>query len=255
MPADVKAPTPLQARIPNALTMLRLVLAAAFFAVLGVGMGRRPVTWLYVENDPNPDPALPTALLLSAAGLFIVAAVTDALDGYLARKWNAVSKFGRVMDPFADKILVLGAFVYLASPAFTVLDPFTGAQARLVQLSGVAPWMAVVILARELLVTSVRGFFESQGIDFSADAAGKAKMILQSVTVPLVLVLLATADVSYYSMASWTIRGAVWATVVMTVLSCAPYIVKGVRSGRGLIHEPVETDPPADDPPESDETR
>jgi len=238
MPPDASAPTPLQARIPNALTLLRLLLAAALFALLEVGLVHRPATWLPDDGIPNPHPGLPRGLLLGAAALFVVAAVTDALDGYLARKWNAISKFGRVMDPFADKVLVLGAFVYLASPAFAAIDPAAPGDTRLVQLSGVAPWMAIVILARELLVTSVRGFFESQGVDFSADLAGKAKMVLQSLTVPLVLVLLATADVAPGAPARWAIDAAVWLTVAVTVLSCAPYVVKGVRSGRGLIHTP-----------------
>ncbi|MEZ6242041.1 MAG: CDP-alcohol phosphatidyltransferase family protein [Phycisphaerales bacterium] len=240
MPPDAHRPppTPLQAKIPNALTILRLFLAAAFFALLEIGLGDRPATWRLGDGIPNPNPALPRDVLLAAAALFVVAAATDALDGYLARKWNAISKFGRVMDPFADKILVLGAFVYLASPAFAAVDPYSSDQARLVQLSGVAPWMAVVILARELLVTSVRGFFESQGVDFSADVAGKAKMILQSLVIPLVLVLLALNDVPLASPAWWAIHLAVWLTVLVTVLSCAPYIAKGVRSGRGLIHKP-----------------
>ncbi len=239
MPEAPDPPTPLQARIPNALTIFRLVLAVAFFAVLELGLGDHAPVWIPGgDTVPNPGPVLPRDVLLAATAIFVVAALTDALDGYLARKWNAISKFGRIMDPFADKVLVLGAFVYLASPAFSAIDPSSADNTRLVQLSGVAPWMAIVVLARELLVTSVRGFFESQGIDFSADVAGKLKMVLQSLVAPLVLVLLALADVSPDSPARWAIDLAVWLTVLVTVLSCVPYIVKGVRSGRGLIHSP-----------------
>jgi len=219
--------TGLKAKIPNALTILRLVLAGVFFALLELGLQG-------VDEWGEPDDRRQTVLLI-ALGLFVVAAVTDAADGYLARKWNAISKFGRVMDPFADKILVLGAVVYLAGPAFTQVGVGEGSD---LQVSGVAPWMAVVILARELLVTSVRGFFESQGMDFSADLAGKLKMILQSAVVPLVLLVLALADVSPGSEWRWVIDLSVWATVVVTVVSCVPYVVKGVRAGRGLIHEP-----------------
>lgn len=221
MPTPDARPTPLQARIPNVLTTARLVLAAGFFALIELGL-RGVHAW------GEPDDRRTTVLLIAAA-LFVIAAATDALDGHLARKWNAISKFGRVMDPFADKILVLGAFVELAGPLFTHASW---------QVSGVAPWMVVVILARELLVTSVRGFFESQGVDFSADLAGKLKMILQSVVVPLVLVLLALGDVSPGTPARWAIDLGVWLTVGVTVLSCAPYVVKGARSGRGLIHAP-----------------
>jgi len=223
--ADREPATGLKARIPNALTILRLVLAGVFFALLEVGLAG-------VDAWDEPDDRR-FAVLLVALALFVVAALTDAADGYLARKWNAISKFGRVMDPFADKILVLGAVVYLAGPAFT--HSGMGEAADL-QVSGVAPWMAVLILARELLVTSVRGFFESQGVDFSADLAGKLKMILQSLMVPVVLLVLALADVSTGSVGRWVIDLSVWATVVVTVLSCLPYVVKGVRAGRGLIH-------------------
>ncbi len=230
--------TGIRAQIPNALTILRLVLAGVFFGLLEVNLVHRPPAWRLAEGVPNPAPTLPAWVLLTAAGLFVVAAATDALDGHLARKWNAISKFGRIMDPFADKILVLGAFVYLASPAFGVIDIVSYPEARLVPLSGVAPWMVVAIVARELLVTSVRGFFESQGVDFSADIAGKLKMVLQSVVIPLVLVLVALGDHSPWSPTRVVITLSVWLTVLVTLASCAPYVVKGIRSGRGLIHQP-----------------
>ncbi|MFI4897848.1 MAG: CDP-alcohol phosphatidyltransferase family protein [Phycisphaerales bacterium JB059] len=222
--------TGIRARIPNALTIARLLLAAAFFALIEVG--------LRLPTDPwtEPDDGR-TGVLHAAMALCVVAAATDALDGYLARKWNAISKFGRIMDPFADKILVLGAFVTLAGPLFHQPPPLGEAGAGW-QASGVAPWMAVLILARELLVTSVRGFFEAQGVDFSADLAGKLKMALQSAVVPLVLLLLALTDVSPGTVGRWMIDLSVWMTVLVTLASCLPYVVKGVRAGRGLIHAP-----------------
>ncbi len=221
------AATGARARIPNALTILRLVLAGVFFGLLEVGL-RGVDPW----NEPDDRR---TIVLFVALGLFVVAAVTDALDGYFARKWNAISKFGRVMDPFADKILVLGAFAYLAAPAFSIPGVHEVPDQ---QVSGVAPWMVVLILARELLVTSIRGLFESQGVDFSADLAGKLKMILQSLVIPVVLLLLAIADVSPGEPARWVIDIAIWLTVLVTLASCAPYILKGISSGRGLIHTP-----------------
>lgn len=189
--------------IPNLLTILRLVLAAVFFVMLALFDGRS------------------VTLLIAAAALFILAALTDALDGYLARKWEVVTKFGRVVDPFADKVLVLGGFIFLAGPNFA-------------GLSGVAPWMAVVILARELLVTTMRGAYESAGVDFSANAWGKWKMILQSVVIPAVLALIALNLLSDPPPA-WTgyLRDAlVWLTVVVTVLSGVPYITRAMRAGR-----------------------
>src|ERR1043165_8884477 len=124
--------------IPNILTMSRVVLAIGFFAVLSF--------WSY-EKSPLASGKSPDWTLIGAALLFVIAAATDALDGNLARKWDVVSVFGRIMDPFADKLLVIGAFVYLAGPGFGNGQ---------VQLSRVDPWMVVLILARELLVTSIR---------------------------------------------------------------------------------------------------
>ena len=198
-------PTALQRSLPNALTIARIVLTAVF------------ITGLTLHTPTQP---LDGTLVLIAA-LFILAALTDALDGHFARKWSVVSRFGRVMDPFADKILILGAFVMLAGPGFFVTpEPGT----RPTQLTGVYPWMVVVILARELLVTSLRGLVEAEGGDFSASWSGKWKMILQSVAVPLILVLVAAAPVGPGTPARWAIDITVWLTLAVTVLSAFPYL-------------------------------
>ena len=99
-------PDALRRSLPNALTLLRLVLAAGFFATLNA----------YRYPDHN------TAWAAVAIAIFIAAAVTDAFDGYLARKWDVISQFGRLMDPFCDKVLILGAFIYLAGPRFVVRE-------------------------------------------------------------------------------------------------------------------------------------
>ncbi len=196
--------------IPNLLTLLRLLLAAAFFLTL--------------EQFRHPDPQ--AAVVLSfAAALFIVAAVTDALDGHLARRWHVESTFGRIVDPLADKVLVLGAFVYLAGPRFH--------DATLAgQISGVYPWMVVIILARELLVTAIRGQMEAQGIKFGAVRAGKLKMILQTIVIPSVLLLAALADLDEPSWATLTRDVLVWATVAVTIVSGIPYIANARRALR-----------------------
>src|SRR5882724_4608079 len=165
--------------LPNALTSLRLVFAAAFFVLLSVGD--------YPVRDLVVTPKAPLWRYLAAAALFGLAALTDLLDGPLARRWKVVSKFGRVMDPFADKVLVVGAFVMLAGPAFYFDD---AGGARHFQVSGVYPWMVVVILGRELLVTSIRAVAEEDGTDFSAQFAGKAKMVLQACVIPFILMML-----------------------------------------------------------------
>jgi CDP-diacylglycerol--glycerol-3-phosphate 3-phosphatidyltransferase len=197
--------------VPNALTVLRLVVAAAFFATLT----------LTLRMGPHSDRAIWGNV---AIGLFIVAAATDFLDGYLARRWQAVSLFGRIMDPFVDKVLVLGAFVFLASPRFAL--PEAGISERFSMSTGVQSWMVVAILARELLVTSVRGVIESRGISFGADRWGKLKMVLQSVAVPVCL--LVAVNEPLLASSAW--RGfrdtVVWLTVVATILSCLPYLLR-----------------------------
>ncbi len=213
--------------LPNALTIARVGLALAFFGCLvGYRYDRSPV----LNGDPD-------WVLLAAAAVFVLAAITDALDGHLARKWGVVSLFGRVMDPFADKLLVLGGFVCLAGAMFTIEGP----QRQVVQVSAVQPVMAVVVLARELLITSLRGAFESRGVSFAATASGKWKMILQSVCIPLVLVVLGTTPVVRITEAGIervgagsVIQAVVWATVIVTVWSGIPYVLRAIRQSANL---------------------
>jgi len=195
-----------RAHIPNLLTAARLLLAIVFFVALNQ----------YRHPDGHP------LLLLAAGVLFIVAAVTDALDGHLARKWRVESAFGRIMDPVCDKVLVLGAFIYLAGPRF--MDA-SGAGAG-GQVTGIYPWMVVVMLSRELLVTSVRAALESRGVQFGAMKLGKWKMILQSVVVPLVI-LIVWLDPHRPALA-WVRDIAVWLTVLVTLASAWPYLARCV---------------------------
>src|SRR5690606_21826952 len=98
------------------------------------------------------------------AALFLLAATTDAVDGYVARRYGQITTLGRVLDPFADKIIVCGTFVFLLERH---------------PLSGVTAWMVVIVIGREMFVTGLRSFLEQQGKDFSATWSGKIKMILQ----------------------------------------------------------------------------
>ncbi len=215
--------------IPNALTLARLVLAAAFFVVLNF--------FRFADQAPSAP-----WVLAAATALFALAAITDALDGHLARKWHVESVFGRIVDPFADKILVLGAVIYLASPRFLDHAAVEAGAVR-TMVSGVYPWMVVVVLARELLVTSIRGVAERQGIDFSAKKLGKWKMILQSLVVPVVLIIVAidpTRD--GWAWLGWVRDVLVYATVVVTVLSGLPYVAGAMKvmkpAAAGTTDEP-----------------
>ena len=214
--------------IPNLLTASRVLMAAIFFAVL--------TAWRWEDSAAAAQRV--DWLMLVAAALFIVGVATDALDGYLARLWKVESTFGRIMDPFADKILVMGAFVYLASPDFWLhLPGAAGIAGHGIQVSGIYPWMVVLMLARELLVTSIRSVMEAQGIQFSSDWWGKGKMILQSIIVPLVLTLIAVAPVvprsdsgnpiaGVFPWGYWAINSVVWVTLAVTVGSGVPYVLR-----------------------------
>lgn len=215
-------------KLPNQLTIARIGLAGGFFVLLG----------LYDASSPN------SALLMNAAFvLYIVAGITDVLDGYFARKWKITSAFGRIADPFVDKVLVIGAFVMLAGRNFALIPP--GAPADLEwnlphwvtghMASGVQAWMVVVILSRELLVSAVRGYSESQGIKFAATPAGKIKMFVQSVAICTVLYQL--ANVRYEPWAIYTKVVLVWLALVATVVSGLFYLGGIRRAMRSDEHD------------------
>ena len=195
--------------LPNALTVMRLFLAAAFF--LALNQYRFPDTGSLWAN--------------LAVVLFILAAITDWADGFLARRWGVESVFGRIMDPFCDKVLVLGAFVYLAGPRFVI--PERAAEGEFFNMAtGVYSWMVVVIFARELLVTSVRGLLESMGESGGAKWAGKWKMVLQSVMIPVVILIAVNLEPHEpaNAWAAWTRDILVYATVLVTIWSGVPYV-------------------------------
>ncbi len=205
--------------LPNILTVLRLVLAVIFFVVLNQYRFSPISNFEFQISNLN-------CILIASIVLFILAAITDLLDGHLARKWNVESAFGRIMDPVCDKVLVLGAFIYLAGPRMIAHDGSL--------VSGVYPWMVVVVLSRELLVTSVRAAMESSGHKFGAMRLGKWKMILQSVVVPVVLaiILLDPTDPDHRWLAI-TRDVLVYLTILVTLLSGLPYMTAAARAMRG----------------------
>lgn len=172
--------------VPNVLSALRLGLAILFFVL--------------VERED----------FSAAFWAFLVAASTDWIDGWYARTYGQVSRLGRILDPLVDKVLVCGAFVLLAARGGTSL----------------LPWMAVVVVVRELVVTAVRAEMERAGRDFSAGMSGKLKMVLQCAAVVVELARLGfgpslgTLDAG--GIARWLARAA----VVLTAWSGAEYVVK-----------------------------
>jgi CDP-diacylglycerol--glycerol-3-phosphate 3-phosphatidyltransferase len=209
--------------VPNALTAGRLFLAFVFFAML---------SWYQYEGRGDPW------FLNTAFFIYLVALITDFLDGYLARRWKVEGVFGRIVDPFVDKILVLGSFIFFAGKNFII--PENAVQAHspafvVKTLTGVAPGIVVILLARELLVTTFRGITESAGQNFGAVMSGKVKMVCQSVTILVILVY-----VNYHEQLSqlsptyetWAVHfrdACIWLTVAITVYSGWEYVRRGMQ--------------------------
>jgi CDP-diacylglycerol---glycerol-3-phosphate 3-phosphatidyltransferase len=162
--------------LPNVLTMLRILLV--------------PVLVVALLSDAEHGDLL-------AAVVFALASVTDAMDGYLARTRNAITTFGKLMDPIADKLLIIAALVALVS------------------LNRLAAWIAMVIIAREVTVTMTRMQATQQGVVIASNSWGKAKTIVQ---VAAIFFLIVAGDPS----PAW-VDGLVYAAVAITVVSGVDY--------------------------------
>jgi CDP-diacylglycerol---glycerol-3-phosphate 3-phosphatidyltransferase len=196
---EVEAPPPLDARslnVPNTLTTLRLVLSFVLFWLIDIEGWWR-----------------------TSAVLFLVAASTDWMDGYYARRYHQITVLGRILDPFVDKVIICGSFIFLLGQP----------------TSGVTAWMTLIIVGREMFVTNLRVFLEKRGIDFSAKWSGKIKMVLQCVAVTAVLLALSPEFTGWWD--TWIAAGTLaavrdlilWATVAVTVYSGAEYTYRGFR--------------------------
>lgn len=157
--------------IPNALTIGRLVLTVIFLSMVVYAPS------IEAEKLPN--------FLLIAFILFVVTGLTDVVDGKVARMYDVTSKFGRIVDPLADKFLVCGAFICFAFVGQPTLDNFNITPATMEVLRFAT---AFIIIARELIVTILRQMAEARGINFGATVSGKIKMFLQSFCIGTVLI-------------------------------------------------------------------
>jgi CDP-diacylglycerol--glycerol-3-phosphate 3-phosphatidyltransferase len=217
--------------LPNQLTIGRVFLSAAFFVLLGLVRGGEPTgtTWL----------------LGGAFVVFVLAAITDVLDGYFARKMNLVSAFGRMVDPIVDKVLVVGSFAMLAGQDYAMTQTavqwvsdyertlptwLTGGM-----VSDVQPWMVVVVAAREFIISGIRGYSESIGRQFPAIGVGKFKMLSQSFAIGAILFILAWMP--RVGWACWVKIIAVWLAVALTVYSGFVYL----HHARDAIRHSQET--------------
>jgi CDP-diacylglycerol--glycerol-3-phosphate 3-phosphatidyltransferase len=144
--------------------------------------------------------------------IFALAAVTDYLDGYLARLQGITSTLGRNLDPLVDKILICGAYIFML--------PVPG--------SGLAAWMVTVVVARELTITVLRSFLEGQGAKFGADWLGKIKMWLQCAALIAIFMTLLAANEDGISPRWLVLTGGVviYTMVIVTILSGLQYLWK-----------------------------
>lgn len=206
--------------VPNQLTTARLILSLVLFGFI--------VSQFY----------------LISLVLFVIAAGTDWLDGYLARKYNQVTTLGRILDPFADKIIICGTFILLAaSPAFVKSSLVKADLVWGLPILGLQAWMVVIVVGRELLVTVLRSFLEKEGHDFSAKMSGKVKMVFQCITAGVALYCLYRLQLFEADKADnltkliespttwlfWLLEISIVLTVLTTLYSGAVYIFAAAR--------------------------
>jgi CDP-diacylglycerol--glycerol-3-phosphate 3-phosphatidyltransferase len=184
--------------VPNVLTLFRILLVPVLVVAL-------------LEATPNSS--------LVAAIVFAVAALTDGLDGYIARSRSAVTTFGKVMDPIADKLLIAAALISLVS------------------LDRVAPWAAMVIIAREFAVSGLRIAAGAQGVVIPASPLGKVKTITQ---VAAILAVIATS--------AWWAQAVLYVAVAATVVSGADYFLNFRRRLEETRERLVRERAPAGEP-------
>jgi CDP-diacylglycerol---glycerol-3-phosphate 3-phosphatidyltransferase len=177
--------------LPNTLTILRIFFVPFLVAVL-VEQNLR-IEW-------HGEVLVSNAFL--ALGIFLIAATTDLLDGYLARRWKQITTVGTLLDPIADKLLVSAALI------------------SLVQIRRVPAWMVVLIIGREFAVSGLRSIAAAEGYTIQASDLGKTKMITQVVAICMILVSIRWEALSGFAML-W-----MWGVVIFGIASAIQYFRK-----------------------------
>ena len=171
--------------LANKLTMLRILMIPVFIAVL-VYSKDRDIVYRYI-----------------ALGIFVMASATDALDGYVARKYNMITDFGKLMDPLADKILVSSALIIL------------------IELGNISSWIVSIVIAREFIISGIRLIATEKNIIIAASPLGKLKTVSQMLSV--ILVLLSIKAISLITDLS------IWLMCILSVISLLDYIIKNKK--------------------------
>ena len=170
--------------LPNKLTVLRVIMIP-FFVVMLMLDGGMNQTYRYI-----------------AAAIFILASLTDFLDGNIARKYNLVTNFGKFMDPLADKLLVCSALICL------------------IELGQLPAWMVLIIISREFIISGFRLVASDNGVVIAASYWGKWKTVFQMISVILLIV-----NIPALSMVT---NIALWIALALTVISLVDYIKKNI---------------------------
>ena len=178
--------------LPNKLTVLRVILIPFFVVFLLLSPGNDLFKWI-------------------SLAIFIIASLTDMLDGKIARKYNLITDFGKFMDPLADKLLVCSAMICL------------------IDLGKIPSWVVVIIIAREFIISGFRLVAADNGRVIAASYWGKFKTTIQMIMVILMIADLG-AVIPYYDIVTTIIM---WIALVLTIISLCDYIVKNkdVMSG------------------------
>ncbi len=171
--------------LANKLTMLRILMIPVFIAVL-VYSKDRDIVYRYI-----------------ALGIFVMASATDALDGYVARKYNMITDFGKLMDPLADKILVSSALIIL------------------IELGNISSWIVSIVIAREFIISGIRLIATEKNIIIAASPLGKLKTVSQMLSV--ILMLLSIKAISLITDLS------IWLMCILSVISLLDYIIKNKK--------------------------
>ncbi len=168
--------------LANKLTMSRILMIPVFIALLVFSK----------DND--------SVYRYAALGVFVVAAATDALDGHVARKYNMITDFGKLMDPLADKILVSSALIILT------------------ELGNIDSWIVAIVIAREFIISGIRLIATEKNIIIAASPLGKLKTVSQMLSI--ILMLLSIESIHVITNIS------IWLMCILSVVSLLDYIIK-----------------------------
>lgn len=167
--------------LPNKLTVLRMIMIVPFVFFMLTNMAGDMSKWI-------------------ALALFVIASLTDLLDGKIARKYNLVTNFGKFMDPLADKLLVCAAMICL------------------VEMGKIPSWVVIIIISREFIISGFRLIASDNGVVIAASYWGKFKTVFQ-----MVMIILMIADITVLHVVTQVIM---WIALILTVVSLADYLKK-----------------------------